>query len=768
MWMKWLPWRFLISRVARASGFLDPISVLARLHSFAQPSEIGEPIELLRAGVVFHARGLINSRVIQHNLDWVWPYWIERQFDPHDDAFVPRAFSITHINLTHRNWTAVGRPDCPELPIVDPCGLLTPLFDGWSLEGWIKTDDGRWLLPSHTQTRASQERLSIEEDRMPGVTDQSLDLSDGVCVVSTSRMEGLELISRAFVTPGSAQPVCELSLTAQSDSGGWLVLALRPYNPEGISFIHEVNLSPERTAWSIDKKYTVEFDAPAERHHVSDYRNGDVHIHLQDDEDQQGGSCEVGMVTAAAMFRLEAGQQRTVRARVPLTTATQKTAQPDDSAWEKSLTGHCRLCIPDAHFQFLYDAALRTLILHSVDDIYPGPYTYKRFWFRDAAFIIHGLLCAGLTERAERALDRFPSRQTALGYFRSQEGEWDSNGEALWIMRRFCELTGRPPKPQWGKAIVQGARWIIHKRLSEELDAPHAGLLPAGFSAEHLGPNDYYYWDDFWGIAGLRSAAVMFGLMGEKGLHDDFQREAERFRQAVERSLAGAAERLGQPAIPASPYRRLDAGAIGSIAVGYPTQLCAPDDARLLDTAEFLLANCFVGGGFFQDMIHSGINAYLTLHLAQVLLRADDPRYLTLMDTVAKLASPTGQWPEAIHPRTGGGCMGDGQHVWAAAEWALMMRHCFVREESETLILCQGVPERWLDGSSPVTFGPAPTAFGPVSISVERNADTGRLSVSWQSAWHGAAPAIQVRMPGFLPYNAGPGAVSVELVKANT
>jgi hypothetical protein len=71
---------------------------------------VSEPIELLRAGVVFHARGLINSRVIQHNLDWVWPYWIERQFDPNDVSFIPRAFSITHINLTHRNWTAIGYP----------------------------------------------------------------------------------------------------------------------------------------------------------------------------------------------------------------------------------------------------------------------------------------------------------------------------------------------------------------------------------------------------------------------------------------------------------------------------------------------------------------------------------------------------------------------------------------------------------------------------------------------------------------------------------
>ena len=97
MWWKWLPWRFIVRRAARSHGFLDPVALLGRLDSFAQPSEVSQPIELLRAGVVLHARGLINSRVIQHNLDWVWPYWVERQFDPRDVAFVPRSFSITPL-----------------------------------------------------------------------------------------------------------------------------------------------------------------------------------------------------------------------------------------------------------------------------------------------------------------------------------------------------------------------------------------------------------------------------------------------------------------------------------------------------------------------------------------------------------------------------------------------------------------------------------------------------------------------------------------------
>src|SRR3954470_1207346 len=123
--LRFVPWKSLARRVARRQGFVDPIDLFDRMREFAQPSEVGEPIELLRAGAVFHARGLIN-RAVQFNLDWVWPYWIERQFNPTDESFVPRAFSFSHINLTHRNWTAVGLPSVDLYPIVDPRGLVTP------------------------------------------------------------------------------------------------------------------------------------------------------------------------------------------------------------------------------------------------------------------------------------------------------------------------------------------------------------------------------------------------------------------------------------------------------------------------------------------------------------------------------------------------------------------------------------------------------------------------------------------------------------------
>ena len=747
-WMKWLPWRYLVKYVARKHGFLDPIALLARLHGFAQPSEVGEPIELLRAGVVFHARGLINSRVIQHNLDWVWPYWIERQFDPLDPSFIPRAFSITHINLSHRNWTAIGHPDCDELPIVDPRGLLTPFYDGWSLDGWVLAEDGRCLLPS----RARDSR-------------QWQELDDGVTVVTETTMDGLELTSRSRVVLENGIPVCKLTLRAHATAAASLVLALRPSNPEGVSFIHRAHLNEDRQGWTVDGNRSVRFSTPAKHHHVSDYQGGDVHIHLSDREDQTRGVCDVGMVTAAALFAMAPGETREVTASIPLEEA--QAQLPSPRAWAEERQGHARLVCPEPRYQYLYDTAVVSLILHSPEDVYPGPFTYKRFWFRDAAFIINALISIGLTDRAERALGRFPERQTAAGYFRSQEGEWDANGEVLWILQRFFRVTNRTPEQHWLAPIRRGARWIQRKRTSNNLEAPHAGLLPAGFSAEHLGPNDYYYWDDFWGIAGLRAAASMLADP-EPEASERFAKGADDFTRAVDASLASCEQRLRRPAMPASPYRRLDAGAIGSLAVGYPTQLCAPDDPRLLDSVEFLLQRCFVNGAFYQDMIHSGLNAYLTLHVAQVLLRAGDDRYLALMDSVAELASSTGQWPEAIHPATGGGCMGDGHHVWASAEWVLMIRNCFVREEGEQLILGAGVPQRWLDQPDPIRYGPAPTDFGPVSVRIIPDPDAAPR-VEWDAQWHGNPPALTIQLPGFEPVtvagDAGPITLTAKVPK---
>jgi hypothetical protein len=448
-----------------------------------------------------------------------------------------------------------------------------------------------------------------------------------------------------------------------------------------------------------------------------------------------------------------------VQVSVPLSNGGSTAADAPLLSWTEALEDSARLDVPDPLFVYLYDAAVRSLVLHSPGEIYPGPFTYKRFWFRDAVFMLNAMLVIGFADRVERLLNRFPLRQKSSGFFYSQEGEWDSNGEVLWLMQRYVELTGRTAPPAWHRAIRKGARWIVRKRLKGAADPPVAGLLPAGFSAEHLGPNDYYYWDDFWSVAGLRAAGRM---LSETDHRDDaglFEREADDLFFAIMNSLDGVSARIGHPGMPASPYRRMDPGAIGSLVAGYPLQLLAPSDARLLETARFIAEQCLVRGGFFHDVIHSGINPYLTLHLAQVWLRAGDTRALDLIRTVSELASPSGQWPEAIHPRTLGGCMGDGHHVWASAEWVSMLRNCFVREEGDTLIFGSGLFPAWTRQRSPISFGPSATPFGPVTVRLQPEADN--IIVSWQATWQKGEPRIAVALPFYPRIMAQPGISAV-------
>ncbi len=737
MLWRWFPWKYLIRRAARKHGFLDPITLWTKFRQFAQPSEVAEPIELLRAGVLFHARGLINTRIIQHNLDWIWPYWVEQQFDPESPSFIPRAFSITHVNLTHRNWTAIGLPGLDAYPLLDPRGLLTPYWDGWSLDCWILGEDGERLIPS--QTEHADQELLIQDSRLR------------VRTVMQSGM--MHLKSVAEVREADERPVCRMEYTTWSEEPARLVITLRPYNPEGVSFINDISLEEQRQTWRINNKQQVELQDPVETHLVSTYKRGDVFYGIGERKEETRIHCDVGLANAAAMYTIPAREWVTTALKIPLQEAPESEtvyqAGASEHSWEKALAGTAALEIPDDRMKYLFDASVRSLLLLSPDWIYPGPYTYKRFWYRDAALMLNGLLGVNAGDFAKRVVERLPEKQNFAGFFHSQEGEWDSNGAVLWILRRYAELTGEPLSDDLLDAVRKGAKWIARKRLSDDLNEIHAGLMPSGFSAEHLGNIDFYYWDDFWSAGGLFAASELLHSddSGEKA--DSFRQEAEQLLQAIKRSLEESRHIRNHPGMPASPHRRMDAGAVGSIVAGYPLRLFDPQDERLLQTVEYLMRHCFVDGAFFQDMIHSGINAYLTLHIAQVLLRAGDTHFREMVRRIAELASPTGQWPEAIHPGTGGGCMGDGHHGWASAEWVMMLRNMFVREEDNRLVIGSGVFPEWLIPGEQLSFGPTKTPYGDMSIRIQPEAT--EVHISWEATWRENRPSLEILLPGVEP-----------------
>lgn len=735
MLKKWLPLNFILKRAASSYGFIDPVTLLAKLRRFGHPSEVQEPIELIRAGVVFHARGLINTRAIQYNLDWVWPYWVVKQFKPNDSSFIPRGFSFSHVNLTHRNWTAVGLPDWDAYPIVDPRGLVTPVFDGWSLDFWVMSNDKGTLFPSHAESAIQQ-----------------LDFSSGLAVHTQTSKNGLTLNTSVRAIHSGDTPQLAIHAATNAEKGAYIILAFRPYNPEGIQFIEQIRYDENLGEFLVNDKDNVRTGQTPEKILFSSYNQGDVSAVLDDTQSVMSVDCPIGMATAAAFFPVREDRMGGIDVRMDLISDSRishRTVKTETMDWERHIEKTAKLKLPDPQIQFLYDAAVRTLLLLSADEAFPGPYTYKRFWFRDSCFILNALLALGLGRRSERLAARFPERQKMNGYFQSQEGEWDSNGQVLWIADRLQQLTGCEYDQRFLNALFKGGDWIHKKRIKTGGEEIHQGLFPPGFSAEHLGPNDYYYWDAFWGLAGLRA---LVRTAKRNGLHkklNGIEKNTDDFERSIFSSISRIPGRISKGAIPASPYRRMDAGAVGSLVADYPLQLTAPGDERIMNTIDYLKTNCFHSGAFFQDMIHSGINAYLTLDIAQTLLRAGDPEYRQLIDIIAGLASPTGQWPEAIHPITGGGCMGDGQHGWAAAEWIMMIRNLFIREENEKMIVGSGIFPRWLESGEALGFGPTLIPGGKASVRIRKPESENAAYVDIDSIESRQNISFHIDIPGY-------------------
>ncbi len=768
--LRWVAQRY---GLGRADPYITALSGLART------PEVAFPKELVPMLATQSARALLAAQVFQAGPHYVWPYWVERQLDPRDPAYLPRAMCPLWHNLTHRNWTAIGVPDGLHEGVVDPRGLLMAQRGAWSLDTAV-------LFPGADEAVTSQspapDASALDGKALKGAAlcapsrlkegyEQTM-APDLPLVTGRFQAGPLEVTQQAWAERMGAAQMARLTVTvkASARAEAWLALSLRPYNPEGPAVVNRIDASAD--GWLVESVPAVVLEGDADRMTLSTFWDGDALFSAANDE-LPFIECAAGQASAAAFWKLhlKPGEQRVVRAAAfidPLEANAQTASQvramlsamPEDEAgpsrdvrsrWREKRNEGGRIELPDRELQRVFEQAHTTLlVLDDVDSIKPGPFTYHQHWFRDSAYLVTALARLGHRTAARQKLADYNARQDKDGFYRSQEGEWDSNGQAIWTLVEHDKLFGDEKllKENWA-AIERGARWIMMKRREGTRPPGASGLLPAGISAEHLGPHDYYFWDDFWGVAGLRGAAYSARRLGHEGFAKLFDDEADLFLGEIELALKfardrGAASEPGRDAMPAAPQRRFDAGMIGNVASVYPLSLFEPDDARVTDTLKLLEERFFVDDAFLQAMVHSGYNPYLTLQCAQVYLaRRDRESAWRLLRRVQQLATSTGTWPEAVHPRTLGGCMGDGCHGWSAAELVLFVRNALLVEERERLVITPVFPDEWRRGVAAMDM---PTHFGRCSLSIEGD-DAGKLSLRLELEARRTPEAIVWRLP---------------------
>ncbi len=737
--------QYLIERIAKY--FRIPSEAIRMFGSANKISGINKstlPSELIPLNAIQFSRGLLNFTHIQSNLDWIYPFWIEQQYDPSSNSFIPRAHLGLSMNVTNRNWTATGTPDNKVEPIVDSRGMVTIFKNGWSVDVLLYVEK-KLFAPSKS-----------------GNTDQRI--LNGLPVIETSfEFSDINLTLITYADRQTLHHSISLNNNSLFEKELEVIISVRPFNPEGISLINEIIF--EDDVFIINKKHRLKLPAKPFKVNCSNFNGGDSINRIIEKEDSVFISkCDIGLANASAAYNIKLSSEESCRMHTTVPIEDETNIAVEDltsykNYWEKLLSGGARIETPDTLLNEQIKFSLSTLLLLTDnEEITPGPFTYHQFWFRDAAYMLWALDMFGFYDYSRKVISFFNNYQTKDGYFKSQKGEWDSNGQVLWIVYRHALLSKDHHFLRDNfQSLLKGVKWIDKKRIKKERlkTEPFFGLLPEGMSAEHLGVSDYYYWDNFWSLAGIKAFIAICELLGKEHEKNYAVKLYKDYSEDVEQSINKICNKYNINVIPASASRNIDCGMIGSVPAVYPLQIYTGKNRRAFNTIKTIEEEYFINGMFFQNFIHSGMNPYLTLQIAHAYLYAGERyKFWEIIKTVTKFASSTYTYPEAINPITGGGAMGDGHHGWAAAEFALALREAFVyesdiySEESVMVHLLRGIPIIPFKENEKYKIENAPLSSGSVTIFVDSNEEGISIRIEYAAVKKIPGEKWRIYLPG--------------------
>jgi hypothetical protein len=658
--------------------------------------------------------------------DELLPWWWQRQVDPASPDVVPGAGAS--VSSTHRNWALLGTVGGAERAVIDPRGAITPWPDGWSLDWWVGADD-TWHLPS----------------RAVGVRQRLLDESP--VIETVMRIPGGELIHRAWaVAAGEGVPdggAVVVELENASPVPVAVALAVRPFNPVGRSPVTAVTL--DGTLVSVDGRPAMILPKQPSRVAVGSAAvdavvptvGGDATSTWPD----SGARCSSGRASAAFLFPLP--HTATVRVLLPLVAARPGAGRrrPDGappldprsapdadrvvSGWEVQTRRAPRLELPEPRLGAGVAAMRRFALLHAAgEDVASWPPTVVGGL--DTAELSIALDEHGLHAEAERLVLGFADRQGLDGSFAGESTRVDATAAWLHALGAHVRLTGDPTLAESLVGPVAKAAHHLRRRLGarrgRRADTAN-GLFPSVPTPSWVpGSDGSTYHDALWARRGLLDAAFVLEVAGQP------EAAVEPRALAADLTAALVATLGADPSPGTGPGRPSGAGALAT-AVALAATLGGPEPVPAELAAAATLATAIspalVKGGVWHAPGDAGMSPRLTAWIGSARLAATRADVAEPLAWLIERGDPVWAWPELVHPRSGGGCAGEGHHAASTAAVLQFVRRLAVHESGGGLALLPAVPDAWLGQA--IEAHAVPTSYGRLSYAVR---------------WHGERPAL--------------------------
>ena len=674
---------------------------LESILNMGKKSEVTFPKELIPLNLEVLIKGLLTSRVFEVNSNWVFPFWVEEQLNPKSDVFIPRGANIFAINTTYRNWTILGSIESDEKGVIDLKGMISPKENFPSLDIFIQYNN-EYFFPS---------RNKIEQtvDDLTGIIKTFYNGSD------------FEYNFETFSSEKDKGIFLKYNFKSKKSGLYRFLFLIRPFNPESFIPIFDIEIKDNKVFAN-----SSSFLIPLTKDYKFILFDDETDINDFKVNEKNRITSKYGLSTGGIYYELNLNENEEKNFELFLPQEENYSIDlnfdksKDDKIFfmKKERENELIIDVPDDNINRIFNSNkiyLKSLI--NSEYITPGPLTYKKFWFRDSAYMIPALMKIGDLKRAEKIIEYFKKKIKRDGYFQSQVGEWDSNGQAIFTMAEYYRYTkDKEFLNEFYPYIKKGAEWIERKR-KKYVDS--YGLLPSSFSAEHFGPNDLYYYDDYFGLKGLLDASSLANEIGNKNDSENFLKYYLEFKIDVRKAIDKDQKRLNKKICVGAFGRNIDASIIATFTSIFPLNLDLLSKDEIMNSYEELRKRFFVNNCFYQNITHSGINLYLTLEIAEALLYLNKEKEATnLFDSVISLLTKTYTGPEAINPKSLGGCEGDGHHGWLVAELIHFIRNSLLFEKENGVVILSGSRKEWFKDGDKILFNNGVTYFGNISFEV--------------------------------------------------
>jgi hypothetical protein len=381
--------------------------------------------------------------------------------------------------------------------------------------------------------------------------------------------------------------------------------------------------------------------------------------------------------------------------------------------------------------------------------IQPGSRSYERSWIRDGSLTSEALLRLGQTDAVRRFVEWYAPFQFENGKVPccvDRRGadpvpENDSHGQLIFLIAEYWRFTGdtaflRRMYPHVTRAVayIDSLRRSRMTPVYRGDSVAYHGLLPQSISHEGYSAKPMHsFWDDFFGLKGLKDAAAIAHALGDAARARDYAAMRDDFRRSILESFRRSMAMHGIDYLPgAVELGDFDATSttVGITPAGELAHLPRQAVERTFDRYwEFVRARAA------GDTAWEAYTPYEWRTVGTFIRLGRLDRAHALADFFFDDRRPRAwnHWAEVVwNDSTAPKFIGDMPHTWVGSDFirSALDILAYERESDSSLVVGAGVRPEWVRADTALAVEALRTHYGPLSLTMRADGDAVRVRLS--------------------------------------